>query len=301
MARRVTLPEGFDERSLTLDDVEDVIAMINDCERLDIGELMWEREDLVSDAASDGFDPTRDWIGVFRGDRVVAWAMALATRRTFVDVHPDVRGRGIGTHLRSWTVERARQLGCDRAVQTVHDGRTDVIEMLRAAGYTPRHTSWVLRMDHAEQPPAAAPPDGIEIRTFVPADEERLHTMFEEAFSEFTDRLPQSAANWRAMTTRREGFRNEDMIVAADGDRIVGGAFLIEYDSSIWVDKFAVDRDYRRRGIARAMLFETFRRSSELGSPFTELNTDSRTAALPFYERIGMYVRSSYTNWGLDL
>jgi GNAT superfamily N-acetyltransferase len=125
--------------------------------------------------------------------------------------------------------------------------------------------------------------------------------MFEQAFSEFEDRLPSTLGTWRAMTTQREGFRNEDMIVAVDDGRIVGGAFLIESDGAIWVDKFAVHHDVRHRGIARAMLYRAFARSHALGSTFTELNTDSRTGALSFYERIGMSIRASYTNWGLDL
>jgi mycothiol synthase len=296
----VNLPDGLAARPLAVDDIDEVVAMINDCERHDTGELMWEREDLVADAASEGFDPEHNWLGVFKDGRCVAWAMVLQRRRTFVDIHPDVRGQGIGTTLREWTVERIRALGGNYAGQLVDDRLTDVAAMLRAAGYTPRHTSWVLRMDHPT-PPVADPPHGIQLRSYTPEDEDELLTMFEEAFSEFHDRLPSPPGTWRAMTTRREGFRNDDMVVAVDGDRIVGGAFLIEYDASIWVDKFAVHRDYRHRGIARAMLNAAFGRSYELGSTFTELNTDSRTSALSFYERIGMWIRLSYTNWGLDL
>jgi GNAT superfamily N-acetyltransferase len=91
------------------------------------------------------------------------------------------------------------------------------------------------------------------------------------------------------------------MIVATEGGRIVGGAFLIESEGSIWVDKFAVRRDARHRGIARAMLYRAFERSHALGSSYTELNTDGRTGALSFYERIGMRIRASYTSWALDL
>jgi len=296
----VNLPDGLTARPLTATDVDDVIAMINACERHDTGELMWEREDLIADSSSDGFDPERDWIGVFDGDRCVAWAMVLQQRRTFVDVHPHMRRRGIGSALQDWAVDRVRALGGAYASQTIDDRRTDVVSALQAAGYTPRFTSWVLRMDHPV-PPEPAPPDGITLRAFRPADETELLAMFEEAFSEFEDRLPSSIGTWRAMTTRREGFRNEDMIVAVDGERIVGGAFLIRSAGSIWVDKFAVHRDYRHRGIARAMLAAAFARSHELGSSFTELNTDSRTGALSFYERIGMHIRLSYTNWALDL
>ena len=296
----MNLPDGLTARPLTATDVDDVIAMINACERHDTGELMWEREDLIADSSSDGFDTEHDWIGVFDGDRCVAWAMVLQQRRTFVDVHPDMRRRGIGSALQDWAVYRVRALGGAYASQTIDDRRTDVVSALQAAGYTPRFTSWVLRMDHPV-PPEPAPPDGITLRAFRPADETELLAMFEEAFSEFEDRPPSSAGTWRAMTTRREGFRNEDMIVAVDGERIVGGAFLIRSAGSIWVDKFAVHRDYRHRGIARAMLSAAFARSHELGSSFTELNTDSRTGALSFYERIGMHIRLSYTNWALDL
>jgi mycothiol synthase len=300
MAHAVNLPDGLTARPLTLHDVDAVVAMINACERHDTGEVMWEREDLVADASSDGFDHGRDWVGVFDGERCVAWAMVLHQRRAFVDVHPDARGRGIGAALRAWTADRVRERGGEHVAQVIDDRRVDVVATLQVAGYTQRYRSWILRMDHPT-PPAPAAPDGIQLRAFSPDDEVELLTMFEDAFSEFDDRLPSTVVTWRAMTTEREGFRNEDMIVAVDGDRVVGGAFLIESDGSIWVDKFAVHRDYRHRGIARAMLYSAFARSHELGSAYTELNTHSLTGALSFYERIGMYRRASYTNWALDL
>jgi len=42
-------PEGLIARPLTLDDVDATIAMVNTCELIDSGELMWERADLLSD------------------------------------------------------------------------------------------------------------------------------------------------------------------------------------------------------------------------------------------------------------
>jgi GNAT superfamily N-acetyltransferase len=301
MASAMNLPEELTARALTIDDVDEVVAMVNRCELADIGETMWERADLLSDVSIGGFDPERDWLGVYDADRCVAWAMLLRRARAFADVDPDVRGRGVGSWLRSWTEGRARELGAEHVAQVIEDRRAGVATWLRDAGYRPQYSSWILHMDHPSEPAPPAPPDGIAIRTFRPDDANELLTMFENAFSEFDDRLPSTIDTWLAMTLHREGFEPEDMLVAADGDRIVGGAFLLETDGSIWVDKFAVHGDYRHRGIARAMLQTAFRRSWELGSVFTELNTDSRTGALPFYERIGMYVRSSYTNWALDL
>jgi ribosomal protein S18 acetylase RimI-like enzyme len=172
--------------------------------------------------------------------------------------------------------------------------------MLRAGGYTPRRTSWVLRMDHSERPPDPELPPGVALRPFRADDEEEALTMFEQAFSEFEDRLPSSLTTWRAMTIEREGFTPDDLIIAVDGGRIVGGAFLIDSDE-VWVDKLAVDRDHRHRGIARALLRTAFRRSFDLGYAHTSLSTDSNTGALTLYERVGMKVVESYTHYAMDL
>jgi mycothiol synthase len=300
MATPVDLPEGLLARPLTNDDVDAVVAMVNDCERLDTRETMLDRGDLVSDSATDGFDRERDWLGVLDDDRFVAWGMIVHRRSAWIDVHPSARGRGIGTAMRSWSVERGREKGSDRIGQTIDDRRTDVAAMFRAAGYSPRHTSWILRMDHTDRPAPPQVPPGVELRPIRPADEEQTFTMFEEAFSEFTDRLPGSPGTWRAMTVGREGFRPDDLILAVADGRVIGSAFLIDADE-IWVDKLAVHRDHRHQGIARALLQTAFQRSFERGYDHTSLSTDSRTGALTLYERIGMRVRTSFTHYAIDL
>jgi mycothiol synthase len=296
----MTLPSSLIARPLTLDDVDATVAMINECELHDTGETMWERADLLSDSSTDGFDRDRDWVGVFNDDRILGWAMLVHRRSVWADVHPDARGRGAGTWLREWSESRGRETGADRVGQTIDDRLAEAADLLRRAGYTPRHTSWILVMDHDEPPAETSPPEGIELRPIRASDEEGAFEMFERAFSEFADRLPSTAVTWRAMTIGREGFVPEDLIVAVDGDRVVGGAFLLD-SSEIWVDKLAVDADYRRRGIAQALLQTAFRRSFERGHRQTRLSTDSRTGALNLYERIGMRVQRSFTNYGIDL
>jgi mycothiol synthase len=297
----VNLPPGLTSRPLTLDDVDETIAMVNTCELIDGGELMWERADLLADTSVEGFDPEADWVGVFDGDRIVAWAFLQGPRRFWIDVAPDVRGRGIGTALRRWAVDRARARGNDRLGQTIDDRRTDVIAALRTAGFTPRHTSWILRMEHPTGPPKPATPAGIEIRPIrMPMEELDTLDMFETAFSEFDDRLPSSLDTWRSSVTQREGFVPDDLVIAVDGSHVVGGAYLIDADE-IWVDKIAVAATHRHRGIARALLGTAFQRSFARGYDHTALSTDSRTGALTLYERVGMHVTRSFTNWAIDL
>jgi mycothiol synthase len=297
----MNLPQGLTARPLTLDDVDDTIEMVNTCELVDSGELMWERADLLADTSIEGFDPDADWVGVFDGERIVAWAFLQGPRHVWIDVAPDARGRGVGTALRRWAVDRAQARGNDRLGQTIDDRRTEVGTMLRTARFTPRHTSWILRMEHPTEPPKPEQPAGIQIRP-VRLPEEELDTleMFETAFSEFDDRLPSSIDTWRSTVTQREAFVPDDLVVAVDGDRVVGGAFLIDADE-IWIDKLAVASTHRHRGIARALLRTAFRRSFDCGYDRTALSTDSRTGALTLYERVGMHVTRSFTHWTIDL
>ena len=66
----VALPRGLTARALTLDDVDDVVVLVNACEKHDVGFPMWEREDLTSDFRLPGVDPRVDSIGVFDDTRL---------------------------------------------------------------------------------------------------------------------------------------------------------------------------------------------------------------------------------------
>ena len=296
----VRLPQALSARTLTVDDVDDVVAMVNVCELHDTGELMWERADLLADASTQGFDRDGDWVGVFDAGEVVGWAMVVHVRSAWADVRPSHRGRGVGTWLRRWTETRAAATDAPRIGQTLDDALEGPQRLLRDAGYTPRHTSWILQMDHPERPADPEPPAGVTLRPWRPDDTGPAMLMFERAFSEFRDRLPSTLVTWRAMTVEREGFAPEDLVLAVEDGEIVGGAFILDSDE-IWVDKLAVAREARHRGVARALLTTAFQRSFDRGYRQTRLSTDSKTGALALYERVGMRVARSFTHLAIDL
>lgn len=291
---------GLTVRALTVGDVGDVVALANTCELHDVGYPMWEREDLTSDFRLPGVETELDSVGIWDGSRLIGWGFLPSERNAWADVHPDARGRGIGTWLRRWTERRSRERGGARVGQTINDRADDATHLLVDAGYTPRRTAWILSMEHAERPPDAVLPEGFALRPFRPGDEEEALGMFEDAFAEWEDRLPSTLATWRAMTIERDGFAPEDLVLAEHEGEIVGGAFLIGSDE-IWVDKLAVRRDHRHQGIARALLHVAFQRGFDRGYAATSLSTDSNTGALTLYERVGMRVRESYTHRAIDL
>ena len=109
MDAALDLPIGFDRRALTRDDIDAVVALANACELHDVGFTMWEREDLASDFRIDGVNPTDDTVGIWDADRLVAWGFLPNERGAWADVRPDVCRRGLGTWVRVWTENRARQ------------------------------------------------------------------------------------------------------------------------------------------------------------------------------------------------
>ena len=296
----VALPHGLTARALTVDDIDDVVALANACEMHDVGFAMWERDDLTSDFRLPSVDVERDTIGVRDDGRLVGWGFLPNERGAWVDVHPDARGIGLGAWLRMWTEGRARDRGAERVGQTINDRATDAARLLTDAGYTPRRTSWILSMAHEERPPDPTPPDGVTLRPYRPGDDEEALGMFEDAFAEWPDRTPSTIDTWRTMTIERDGFAPEDLVLAEDDGEIVGGAFIIDSDE-IWVDKLAVRRDCRHRGIARALLQVAFQRGFDRGYASSTLSTDSNTGALTLYERVGMEIRETYTHLAIDL
>ena len=61
------------------------------------------------------------------------------------------------------------------------------------------------------------------------------------------------------------------------------------------------ERDRSSHEIARAVRPALAAIGREHGATVSELNTDSRTGALGLYEKVGMRVVSSYTNYVKDL
>jgi GNAT superfamily N-acetyltransferase len=289
----------YDVRPHVRDDIDAVADLIAAVERSVLGVAHVQRADIASLWSTDTFTPELDGVAVLRAGRMVA-AAQLYRRKADVHVHPDATGRGLGRELRVWSEARARARGEPRVDQTVPDPNRAAVRLLTESGYVATYSAWVLRADHPDRPTDPRPPRSVHIRTFRSGDEEQAYRVIEDAFAEWPGRSPTSFAGWRALTIDREDFAPNNFLIAEQSGLVVGAALLLE-DGEIWVDKLAVRRDERNRGIARALLAAAFLRSFELGYATTGISTDSRTGAVTLYEKLGMTVRESYTHYALDL
>ncbi len=93
------------------------------------------------------------------------------------------------------------------------------------------------------------------------------------------------------------------MVVDTSG-QVVGTALVIMYGdpaTEAFIDRLAVRRDHRRRGLGQALLVDAFARGRAHGATRSALSTDSRTGALSLYQRVGMEVTDVWVNRAVDL
>ncbi|HEU5265844.1 MAG TPA: GNAT family N-acetyltransferase [Jatrophihabitans sp.] len=294
------LPTGLSTRPLHLADAAAVTAVHAAQERADLGEVLVEEADIVGEWQRPSFDVPASTLGVFDADRLVAYAEFSGDDRGDAAVHPDYRGRGIGTELAHWMQDTARTQGAAVLGMAVAAGSPGE-RLLRALGYQARWTSWLLRLPGQAITPQPLPA-GYAAREATPADYRAIWTVTEEAFAEWSTRQRQSFADFAAEVFDRPGFAAWNARVATGPDgQVVGVAQVSRDGDSAFVHRLAVDRAHRHRGLARALLVDAFAAGRAHGATAFDLTTDSRTGALALYEKVGMVVTLEWVNYAVTL
>jgi mycothiol synthase len=293
------LPDGFTERPLALADAPAVAAVMAAAELEDLGEVFIEGADIVSDWQRPSFDVAASTVGVFDGTDLVGYAESGPAGRGDASVHPDYLGRGLGTHLADWMQAKAREQGQPEIGMPVPAGSPGD-RLLTELGYRVRWNSWVLQLPAGAAIPRRDLPDGFAIREATADDQRAVWTVVEDAFLEWSARERQTFEDWAAQVVHRPGFQPWNLRVLTDpAGVVVGMAFVLLNGPTAYIDKLAVRRDLRGRGLAQAMLAEAFAVGRAHGATVSELATDSRTGALSLYEKVGMVVVSNWVNRGI--
>lgn len=309
------LPAGLAFRPLTMADARAVYELMAADQRVHLGRVDIEEADIVGDWQRPSFDVPAQVVGVFEGDKLVGYAEA--GQRGDAAVHPDLLGRGIGTWLAYRMQDMARDLGLSVVGMPVLAG-SPADRLLAALGYRIRWTSWGLQLPDGaviaarELPPGyavrEARQDGAELREF--------HGVLEDAFLEWSVRERESFDDFSAGVLARPGIQPWNLRVVTDPDgRIAAAAIvLVNYGDAdeaddhradqppeAYVARLATRADQRGRGLAQALLVDSFAAARDHGALRCGLSTDSRTGALGLYERVGMRVVSTWVNRAIDL
>jgi len=267
----------------------------------DIGEVAIEEADIVGDWARPSFDVADSTVGVFDGDHLVAYAEHSHHDRGDAAVHPDFRGRGIGTALALWMQDIARRRGATVVGMPVPLGSPGD-RLLEALGYHVRWNSWVLELPEGASVPSRELPDGYTVRAAEPDEYVAAWTVQEDAFLEWSVRDRQTYEDWETSMTLRPGFEPWNLRVVLDpAGAVVAMAMLQMAESTAFIARLATAKELRGRGLAQALLVDAFEVGRAHGALRSELSTDSRTGALGLYERVGMEVTSNWVNRAISL
>lgn len=262
-------------------------------------------------------DLPRDCAIVEENGEVVAYGRAswqpLANGDGRVDgilnIHPAARGRGVEELLIGHALRRASEIfsaaGHDRTTRAIVyvTGRdADQIRALEARGLTRvRRGAQLIRPTVADIPdlPIPAP---LEVRPIDPADRTMHRRIYEAGARAFVDSYGEEAPSETGFDEFIHGPTFDPTLwrVAFDGDVIAGQ--ILSYmgqpapDGSRigWTEAISVQPEYRRRGLARALLAESLRAVRDAGTTSAGLGVDTQNPnqALTLYESLGFRIVS---------
>ena len=294
------MPEGYEIRSATLDELGAVAAVMQAADADVTG-----RSDLDADMIADlwsspGIDLSRDAWVVARGETVVAYAHVQedgdARLKGWGDVHPEHRGRGIGSALLERAEARASE-GFEDVLEglldlAVSDGNEEAAGLMRSRGF-----AYVRSFRHMQIDLDGAPvdqgeaPDGIDIRGIEPErDLPEIHAIFVDAFREEWGYRVISFEEWKTNEVDAPSFDPGFWFIAEDESGPIGAVSGLIWGELGWVGELGVRTPWRGRGIAAALLRRSFATFGSRGLTRVRLNVDAEnpTGAVALYERVGM-------------
>ena len=275
---------------------------MNEAERADLGGAWLTEADLR--AFWSLVDRDRDeWVVAAPDGRLVASAAVQVSQpvqmRAFVQISPAHRGRGIGIERLRRTEERAREVvqkappGARVSLrQNIGTDNNDARRLLEAHGYAFVRRFWTMAIELDAEPPPPSWPEGFRVAPLGDGEGRVVYDAMEEAFLDHWGNVPREYDEWRVWTIDREGFDPTLWRLVWDGDELAAASLnAIRHDEG-WVNVLGVRRPWRRRGLALALLHESFREFRRRGVPRSLLGVDSEnpTGATRLYERAGMEV-----------
>src|SRR4051794_28614817 len=278
------LPDGYTSRTATDDDAEAILAVGIARDVADVGHPDWSLDDVREEMAE--ID-----VGLVVCDpagAIVAFGF-LDGGLARPNVHPGVTGLGIGTWLREQLEARARAAGTTELRQDVFGANDAARELLANAGYEVTQLYWRMIGDLDGTEPQPNWPDGAQPRPYSPGDDDQAaHTLVEDAFADIPGNVSHGFDEWRSRAFGAQ-FASELATVAGD----MAGVALAERwdDGDGYLSYLAVSRDWRGRGLGRALLQATLRNFADAGLKRAVLSVNGRNeSATRLYRDAGMDV-----------
>ena len=323
METKNRLSKNFSFRPAQMADAEQIAELVNECEMKLVGESGATPNEIRQDWVSPKFSIEENTRVVEESTgKIVAYAEFWDTESPPVDpfvwarVLPAYEGLGIGSYIMDWAEKRTENVvpRCPEDAKIVlisgcHHHHQPSIQLLRDCGMTYRRSFYDMEILFDEAPSPIQLPEAIQIRTYqhdqdLPAVAFAVHDSFQDHFGSVT------GSSWENdMDRLRHKVETSDKydaglwFLAMDGDEVAGICLCNTqawHDPNIgYVSTLGVRRQWRRQGIALAMLQHAFGEYYKRGVGGCRLGVDagSLTNATRLYERAGMGVIKQFDTY----
>jgi len=283
---------SFTQRSLAPDDAQSVADLISEYDAFH-----------AEDADTMNAEDVRGWwkraqaetLGVLDETGRIVGAAALHRRgeANLADnyVHPDSRGRGIGSSLLEWSERRTAEQGVDSIRTATLSTGTCGRALIEGRGYRYIRSFYRMVIDLREQPATPVWPEGFTVGGLEPGDDRAVYEAVEGSFADHWGYLPRTFQEWNV----RNGPLSERLCyLVRDGEGTIVAAEICDEEAfgAGHVAILGVRSAWRRRGIAEALLRHAFCELYVRGQRRVGLGVDAEntTGATRLYERVGMRV-----------
>lgn len=303
------------------DDYPAIVAIINAANRADGRDQSRDVESIANDYKHlSNCDPQRDIVFAEIDDQAVAYARVAwfqeenGPRVYYVIgyVHPQWRRRGIGRAMLRAGERRLRDSAAEhdftgqRMVQLwATDANIGLKALAGSEGYAPVRYDYDMVRPDLDDLPAYKLPEGLEIRPVMPDQYRAIWEADQEAFRDHWGYSPSTEDDYRRWLNWTH-FEPGLWKIAWDGDQVAGQvrSFINRKENEEFSRKrgytefISVRRPWRRHGLARALIVESFHELKRRGMTEAALGVDAENpnGALRVYKDCGFrVVMTSYT------
>lgn len=314
----------FIERPLTLDDAQAYIDTKAAISQKMGTNRRYEVETIQSEWQEPGMNIAKSSYSIFSVDAqllayIVLWDNHDTPVRSWLDwgVHPNYLDHNLSAKILDWADSRQDNIiqRCppDTRVSfnsNTMDGYEPDEQALQDAGYNKIRISYEMRIDMDSPPTSPTLPQGIIIRNYRHEDDlEAFVTVFRDSFTDHfgyvEEPFEKDLEEFRHWFNTDSHFDPAFVFLAVDETTGEVAGYLLGFkeehgDPSVsHIELVGVSRQYRRRGIAQALLYTTFKAFWDTGQKSVTLGVDgdSLTNAVALYERVGMYILRQYVRY----
>ena len=272
------------------------------------------------------FDPLDGRTVVVRDDSgsIVAYATVYSRRaeaeemRAYINVHvdPTWRGRELEDPLIDWGIAVGssvlKEVAADRRFVCgwLYKKQEQMSARFAARGFTPIRHWWEMecllngRMESSKE-------SDFEIVPWAAKYDEPSRLVYNAAFADHWGSTPMDSEQWQKQVINSPGFRRDYSFVAVGDGEIVGYSACEEYPEDwhaagrreAWIGGLGVLREWRKRGIATALLVRSMQamREGEIEAAMIGVDSDSPSGAQHLYSDVGFVTKITGTTWQLEV